>query len=129
MSRSERRQYQRMMKGADTDPLAPRRPGGGRPSARGRAEPRAGTGRPSAKGDSRPAAADRGQPEAARPITPRFVIRTVLLAALIGYLAFSLAWPNMPFALYAGGAVGAVTFLALFASRGMQFRMPQPPSG
>ena len=120
-----------MMKGADTDPLAPRRPAGGRPSPRGRTESRAATGRAAtgAKGASRPAATDREEPDATSPITPRFVIRSVLLAALVGYLAFSLAWPNMPFALYVGGAVGAVTFVVLFASRGMQFRMPQPPPG
>lgn len=63
----------------------------------------------------------------ARPLTPRLLVRSFLIAALVGYLAFSLAWPNMPFAVYVGAAVGAVTFLLLFASRGMQFRMPEPP--
>lgn len=128
MSRSERRQYQRMMKGAEADPLAPRPGRPGRPPARGRADSRSGTARAASDAGSRPPAADREEP-AARPITPRFVVRTFLLAALIGYLAFSLAWPNMPFALYVGAAVGVVTFLLLFASRGMQLRMPQPPAG
>lgn len=63
------------------------------------------------------------------PLTARIVVRSLLIAALVGYLAFSLQWPNMPFALYFGIGAGVVAAALLIALRRVQFRMPQPPPG
>ncbi len=38
-------------------------------------------------------------------ITRRFLIVSTLIAVAAGFAAFSLQWPNMPFALYVGLAV------------------------
>jgi hypothetical protein len=40
--------------------------------------------------------------------TRRFVLVSIVLAAAVGYLAFSFLWPNMPQALYAGAAAAAL---------------------
>jgi hypothetical protein len=76
MSREERRQYRRMMKGVD--PLAPPVPRG---AARRRAE----------RAERRRAA--RGPEELPR-FTMRYAVTSLLVAALAGLIAFSLAWPN-----------------------------------
>jgi hypothetical protein len=83
MSREERRNYERMMRNMERGPQLP-------PAARARAERNA-------------------QRRAARASTPptfaftrRFLIVSVLIAVAAGFVAFSLQWPNMPFALYVG---------------------------
>jgi hypothetical protein len=88
MSREERRNYERMMRNMERGPQLP-------PAAKARAERNA-------------------QRRAARTSTPptfaftrRFVILSVLIAVAAGFVAFSLQWPNMPFALYIGLAVTA----------------------
>jgi hypothetical protein len=103
MSREERRAYQRQMKDMERGPALP-------PAARARAE--------------RKAARRAQRANAARPgeFTTRFWIRTVLIAAAIGFVGFSLQWPNMPFALYVGLAVAAVVLLLLVGFRFLQRR-------
>ena len=94
MSREERRNYERMMKNMERGPALP-------PAARARAERKAAK-RSQRSADSRPGA-----------FTTRFWIRSVLIAVALGFLAFSLQWPNMPFAAYVGLGVGAVVFAVL----------------
>ena len=106
MSREERRNYQRMMKNMERGPALP-------PAARARAERNA------------QRRARREQPEAAGALSRRFWIRSVLIATALGFIAFSLQWGNgMPFALYVGLAVGAVTLLLLLGFRLLQRRVP-----
>jgi hypothetical protein len=40
--------------------------------------------------------------------TARFMIVSTLIALAVGFAAFSMQWPNMPFALYVGLLVTAV---------------------
>ncbi|MDQ2673444.1 MAG: hypothetical protein M3Y40_02195 [Chloroflexota bacterium] len=104
MSREERRAYQRQMKGMERGPAIP-------PAARARAE--------------RKAARRARRAEASRPgdFTTRFWIRSVLIAAAIGFIAFSLQWSNgMPTALYIGLAVAAVVLLIVVGLRFLQRR-------
>ncbi len=106
MSREERRNYERMMKNMDRGPALP-------PAARARAERKA---------------AKRSQRTPARPgaFTTRFWIRTVLIAVALGFLAFSLQWPNMPFAAYVGLGVGAVVLAVLLAVQVLGRRRAPP---
>jgi predicted PurR-regulated permease PerM len=104
MSREERRNYQRMMKNMERGPALP-------PAARARAERNA------------QRRARRAQPEAAGALSRRFWIRSVLIAIALGFLVFSLQWGNgMPFALYAGLAVGFVVLLIIVGFRLLQRR-------
>ena len=96
MSREERRNYERMMKNMERGPALP-------PAARQRAERKVAR-RSQRNADARPGA-----------FSTRFWIRTVLIAVAIGFLAFSLQWPNMPLAAYVGLGVGAVVFAVLLA--------------
>lgn len=106
MSREERRNYQRMMKNMERGPALP-------PAARARAERNA------------QRRARRARPEADGALSRRFWIRSVLIAAALGFVAFSLQWGNgMPFALYVGLAVGAVTLLLVLGVRLLQRRAP-----
>ena len=94
MSREERRNYQRMMKNVDRAPALP-------PAARARAERNAA--RRSARAKSTPPGA----------FTTGYWIRTAIIALAIGFIVFSLQWPQMPFAAYAGAAalIGALAIL------------------
>jgi hypothetical protein len=104
MSREERRAYQRQMKGMERGPALP-------PAARARAERNA------------QRRARRNQPEPAGALSRRFWIRSLLIATAIGFLAFSLQWGSgMPFALYAGLAVGVVVLLIIVGFRLLQRR-------
>lgn len=104
MSREERRNYQRMMKNMERGPALP-------PAARARAERNA------------QRRALRGQPQQAGAFSRRFWIRTVLVAAALGFIVFSLQWDGgMPFALYAGLAVALVVFALLVGLRLRQRR-------
>lgn len=96
MSREERRNYERMMKNMERGPALP-------PAARARAERKAAK-RSQRSAETRPGA-----------LTTRFWIRSVLIAVALGFLAFSLQWPNMPFAAYVGLGVGAVVLVVLLA--------------
>ena len=110
MSREERRNYERMMKNMERGPALP-------PAARQRAERKAAR-RSQRNADARPGA-----------FSSRFWIRTVLIAVAIGFLAFSLQWPNMPFAAYVGLAVGALALALMVGFRLIQRRAPSggPP--
>ena len=103
MSREERRNYERMMKNMERGPALP-------PGARARAE---------RKANRRAGRASRTSPGA---FTARFWIRTVLIAVAVGFLAFSVQWPNMPIAAYAGivtaiGAFGILVAIQVFGRR------------
>lgn len=89
MSREERRNYERMMRNAERGPSLP-------PAAKARAERNA----------ARRAA--RQQPKPAGAFTRRFVLVATLITLAVGYAAFSVQWPNMPFAAYVGVAAGLV---------------------
>lgn len=103
MSREERRQYQRMMKNMERGPALP-------PAARARAE------RNAARRARRQPAAPPGS------FTRRFWVISLLLAAFIGYIAFSMQWPEMPLAAYVGFGVGVVVLIAAVAARYVQRR-------
>jgi hypothetical protein len=105
MSREERRNYERMMKNMERGPALP-------PAARARAERKAAK-RSQRNADTRPGA-----------FTSRFWVRTVLIAVALGFLAFSLQWPNMPFAAYLGLAVGALALALMSGFRLLQRRGP-----
>jgi fatty acid desaturase len=111
MSREERRNYERMMRNVDRGPSLP-------PAAKARAE------RNAARRAARRPARD---PSAAGGLTTRTWIISTLVALTAGYLAFSLQWPNMPFAAYAGAAVAVVAFVVAIGVRLVQRRMPPPP--
>lgn len=107
MSREERRQYQRMMKGVDRSPVPPIDP-----AARARLE------RNKARRDAR-----RSAPAGA--LTTRFWLMTLAIAFVIGLGAFSLAWPSgMPFALYVGIGAAVLAAAAQVALRFLQRRLP-----
>lgn len=89
MSREERRNYERMMKNMEKGPALP-------PAAKARAERNA----------QRRAARASMPPTFA--FTPRFIVVSMLIAVAAGFVAFSLLWPSMPFALYIGLLVTAV---------------------
>jgi hypothetical protein len=110
MSREERRNYERMMRNVDKGPSLP-------PAAKARAERNAAR---------RAARRPQGAPTAGA-FTRRSWIVTVLVALVAGYLAFSFAWPNMPFAAYLGVAVAVIAFVLAIGVRLAQRRMPSPP--
>ena len=104
MSREERRNYERMMRNMERGPQLP-------PAARARAERNA----------QRRAAKASGPPTFA--FTRRFVIVSTLIAVAAGFVAFSILWPNMPFALYVGLAVAVLVLAAQFGVRRLRARM------
>jgi hypothetical protein len=111
MSREERRQYQRQMKSMERGPSLP-------PAARGRAE------RNAARREARRSrdAASTGT------MGVGDWVRTVLLAALIGYFGFSLQWgEGMPRAAIVGVIVAVVALVLLVAIRLLRSRIPTPP--
>jgi len=100
MSREERRQYARQMKSMERGPAIP-------PGARARAERKA-----ARRAEGRAKAAARP------PSELRTWLRVVLIAAVVGFIAFSLQWgEGMPRALYAGLIAGAVTLVLLVGFR------------
>ena len=99
MSREERRNYQRMMKNMERGPALP-------PAARARAERNA------------QRRAGRREPERAGAFSRGFWIRSLLIATALGFIVFSLQWDGgMPFALYAGLAVGLVVLALIVGFR------------
>jgi protein-S-isoprenylcysteine O-methyltransferase Ste14 len=103
MSREERRAYQRMMK--NSDPYAP--------SARVRQ-------RSEKLVKRRERAAQRAASEPF--VTPGWLIRTFIVAFLIGLVFFSTQWPEMPFALYVGLIAGGIWFLVAAGIRRLRRR-------
>ena len=109
MSREERRAYERQMKSMERGPALP-------PAARARAE------RNAAKRAARRASS--GDAPGAMSGGRRFWFRTVLIAVVIGFLAFSLQWSEgMPRALYVGLIVGAVVLLLIVGFRFLKGRV------
>ena len=106
MSREERRNYERMMRNMERGPSLP-------PAAKARAERNA----------ARRAARAPAQPKAPGTFTRRFVVMATLIAIAVGYLAFSILWPNMPLAAYVGGAAGVVAALVQVGLRVVQRRV------
>jgi hypothetical protein len=104
MSREERRNYERMMRNMERGPQLP-------PAAKARAERNA----------QRRAA--RASEPATFEFTRRFVIVSTLIAVAAGFLAFSIQWPNMPFALYVGLGVAALILAAQLGVRRLRRRM------
>ena len=107
MSREERRQYQRMMKNVDRAPALP-------PAARARAE------RSASRRAARAQARSHG-------FTTGYWVRTLLIAVALGFVGFSVQWPNMPFALYVGLVVAGIALAILVGIRLLQ-RRANPPS-
>ena len=105
MSREERRAYERMMKNQERGPALP-------PAAKARAERNAAR-----------RAARRGPAAPAGEFSTRFWVRTILIAAAIGFVGFSLQWPNMPFAAYVGLGVAVVALALLVGFRLVQRRV------
>jgi hypothetical protein len=109
MSREERRAYQRQMKGMERGPAIP-------PAARARAERKAARRARRGGGTASPGEFNR-----------RFWVRSLLIAAAIGFVAFSLQWGNgMPMALYVGLAAASVAFLLVVGFRLLQRRAAAP---
>jgi hypothetical protein len=105
MSREERRQYQRMMRNMERGPALP-------PAARARAE------RNAARRER-----IRGRGSSAAGLTRSYWVRSVAVAIILGFLAFSLQWAEgMPFALYVGLAVSAVVLVLAAGFRFLQAR-------
>jgi hypothetical protein len=98
MSREERRNYERMMRNMERGPTLP-------PAARARAERNA----------QRRAARVKEPPTYG--FTGRFILVSMLIAVASGFAAFSIQWPNMPFALYLGLGVTAVALAVQVAFR------------
>lgn len=67
--------------------------------------------------------AARQSPQAAATFSRRFVLVAVLIAAAIGYAAFSVQWPNMPFAAYVGIAAALATLAVQVGLRLLQRRV------
>ncbi len=108
MSREERRAYQRQMKGVERGPAVP-------PAAKSRAE------RNAVRRAQRRSRTGGGASPGA--FTARFWLRSVLIAAVFGVVAFSLQWSEgMPRALYVGLAVGALALIIIVALRFLQRR-------
>ena len=104
MSREERRNYERQMRSMERGPALP-------PAAKARAE--------------RNAARRAARATPARPggFTTRFWIITILGALAAGYIAFSIQFHNLPFAIYLGVVVAATVAAALVGLRLLQRRV------
>lgn len=103
MSREERRQYERMMKNMERGQTLP-------PAARARVE------RNAARRAARSAGQARGN-----GFTTRFIIVGLVVAVAVGYVAFSVLWPQ-PHAPYVGLAAGAVALAVQVGLRLLQRR-------
>lgn len=105
MSREERRQRERLMRNMERGPALP-------PAARARAE------RNAARRANRAGAVKRRG-----AFTAGFWIRTVLVTAALGFIAFSLQWGSgMPVSLYVGMATSGVVLALLVGFRLLQRR-------
>lgn len=111
MSREERRAYQRMTKKQDPYAL----PATGAARARQQQLERRKAQR-AAKSTTRPGA-----------ISRRFLTWALGGAAVVGLLAFSLAWPKMPLAAYVGVGVAVGWVVVAFGLRALAARNPVRP--
>jgi hypothetical protein len=105
MSREERRAYKRMTKNQDPYALPSRATGGAAAMERRRA---------------------RRTPASAGPfafVSGRFLTWAIGGAVVAGLLGFSLAWPSMPLAAYAGLAAAAGWVVVVIGVRLLQRRM------
>ena len=106
MSREERRAYQRMTKKQDPYAL-----------------PSSGPARARLQRQERLKARRSATAAAPGAITRRFLGWAIGGGALVGLIAFSLAWPNgMPFAGYVGGGVALAWMAAAFGLRALAGR-------
>lgn len=110
MSREERRQYERMMRNSEKGPALP-------PAAKARAERNAAR----RARRARPGGESGG-------LTRTYVIRAVVIATVLGLAAFSLQWPEMPWAMYVGLAVAAAALAVMIGFRLLGRRKPAPPA-
>ena len=87
---------------------------------------------PAAKARAERNAARRARRSSSSPepggLTRRYAIRAVVIAAVLGLIAFSLQWPEMPWALYVGAAVAAAALAVMIAFRLLGGRRPAPPA-
>ena len=67
--------------------------------------------------------AARAAPAPAGTFSRRFVLMATLIALAVGYAAFSVQWPNMPFAAYVGVAAGLVALAVQVGLRILQGRV------
>ena len=111
MSREERRQYERMMRNMERGPALP-------PAAKARAERNA-----ARRARRRPQV-----PDVPGAFSRRWLIRTLIVAFVLGFIGFSLQWPEMPWALYVGIVVGVITVALLAGFRLLQRRVTPPAS-
>lgn len=102
MSREERRNYQRQMRNMDRGPALP-------PAAKARVERKA-------------RRAARGTPASPGGFTTRFWIITALIALAAGYMAFSIQFHDLPFAIYLGLIVTVIVAAVLVGVRLLQRR-------
>ena len=58
--------------------------------------------------------------------TRRFVLVATLVVLAVGYVAFSVLWPNMPFAAYVGVAAGLAALVVQVGLRLVQRRVTPP---
>ena len=106
MSREERRNYERMMRNVERGPALP-------PAARSRAERNA----------ARRAQRQRPPPTARGSFSGRYLATSAIASLAVGYGAFSIAWPNMPFAALVGVAAGLVALGLMIGFRLVQRRV------
>lgn len=66
--------------------------------------------------------AARAKPSGPARWTRRFFVVSLLVAVSMGFIGFSLQWPEMPYALYVGLAVTAVVFVLALSLRLLQRR-------
>lgn len=111
MSREERRAYQRMTKKQDPYALPATGPARARIQRQERIK-------------ARRAAASTTAPGA---LSRRFLIWAIGGAAGVGLIAFSLAWPTMPFAAYVGAGVAVGWLVAAFGVRALVGRSAPRP--
>lgn len=110
MSREERRQYERLMRNSERGPALP-------PAAKARAERNAAR------------RAKRGRAGGGSGgLTRAYGIRAVVIAAVLGLVAFSLQWPEMPWALYVGLVVAGAALAVMIGFRLLGGRRPAPPA-
>lgn len=109
MSREERRAYKRLTKNQDPYAL----PTSGAAGARLRKQERM---------KARRAATSATPPGS---ISRRFLYWTIGGAAGIGLIAFSVAWPQMPFAAYVGAGAAAAWIVLAILARAMVGRAPR----
>ena len=105
MSREERRNYEKMMRNMERGPSLP-------PAAKARAE------RNAARRASRQAPSKQTS-----TFSRRFVVMAALIAVAVGYLAFSMLWPNMPLAAYVGVAAAVIAAAVQIGLRMLQRRV------